>query len=177
MNNFKKSGFRKGDGKFSGRPKFGGNKFGGRKDRGDRSGGHMQLFPAVCSECNKSCELPFRPSGDKPVYCRDCFSKQRQVPGRNSNGADGPRMDFRRDTFPQREQQPEYARPQNNGEINALKTKLDSLESKVNRILDLVSKKPQAPAPVAAIVAVAPQAPKVKKTKSPARKATTKKKK
>ncbi len=171
MNNFKKGGFRKGDGKFSGR------KFGGGRDRGDRSGGHMQLFPAVCSECKKSCELPFRPTGDKPVYCRDCFSKQRQIPGRNSNGADGPRADFRRDAFPQREQQPEYARPQNNGEINALKLKLDSLESKVNRILDLVSKKPQVPAPVAAIVGAVPQAIKVKKAKSPARKATKKRKK
>lgn len=29
---------------------------------------------AVCSKCGKECELPFRPTGDRPVYCRDCFS-------------------------------------------------------------------------------------------------------
>ncbi|MBN2830686.1 MAG: hypothetical protein JXL82_00190 [Candidatus Omnitrophica bacterium] len=29
---------------------------------------------AVCSECGKDCEIPFKPTGDRPVYCRDCFS-------------------------------------------------------------------------------------------------------
>jgi CxxC-x17-CxxC domain-containing protein len=29
---------------------------------------------AVCSECGKECEIPFKPTGDRPVYCRDCFS-------------------------------------------------------------------------------------------------------
>lgn len=159
MNHFKKGGFRKGGGK------FGGKKFGGGRDRDDRSGGHKQLFPAVCSECGKDCELPFRPTGDKPVYCRDCFNKH------------SPRQDFRRDTFPQREQQSGYAKPQSNGEINTLKLKLDSLESKVNRILELVSRKPQAPAPDLSVAAVAPQATKAKKTKPPTRKTAKKRKK
>ncbi len=176
MNNFKKGGFRHGGGRSGGRPKFGG-KFGGGRDGGNRSGGRIELFPAVCSECRKNCEVPFRPTGDKPVYCRDCFGKQRHVPGRNSNGADGPRADFRRDAVPQREHQPEYARPQNDGGINALKRQLDSLESKANRILELVSKKPEAPASVAPIVKIAPQVVKVTKAKVPARKAVTKGKK
>ena len=29
---------------------------------------------AVCSQCGKECEIPFKPTGDRPVYCRDCFS-------------------------------------------------------------------------------------------------------
>ncbi len=173
MNNFKKGGFRQGGGNFGGRPKFG-NKFGGGRDGGDRSGRPTQLFPAVCSECRKNCEVPFRPTGDKPVYCRDCFGKQRHVPGRNSNGADGPRADFRRDTVPQREPQPEYTRLQNNWGIDAFKRQLDSLESKVNRILELVSKKPEAPAPIAPIVNIVPQIVKVTKAKAPTRKAVTK---
>jgi CxxC-x17-CxxC domain-containing protein len=41
---------------------------GGRTDRGER-----QMFTTTCSSCGKSAEVPFRPSGDKPVYCRDCF--------------------------------------------------------------------------------------------------------
>ena len=32
-----------------------------------------QMFPAVCAECGKETTVPFQPSGDKPVYCRDCF--------------------------------------------------------------------------------------------------------
>ena len=36
-----------------------------------------QMYPAVCSECGKETQVPFQPRGDKPVYCSDCFSKQR----------------------------------------------------------------------------------------------------
>jgi len=31
------------------------------------------MFQAVCAECGKSCEVPFKPTGSKPVLCRDCF--------------------------------------------------------------------------------------------------------
>ncbi len=34
-----------------------------------------QMFPATCSECGKSTEVPFQPRGDKPVYCSDCYRK------------------------------------------------------------------------------------------------------
>ncbi|SFH29252.1 CxxC-x17-CxxC domain-containing protein [Desulfotomaculum arcticum] len=34
-----------------------------------------QMFPAVCSNCGKETEVPFKPSGDKPVYCRECFRR------------------------------------------------------------------------------------------------------
>ena len=39
----------------------------------------MTMYKAVCSECKKSCDVPFRPTGDKPVYCRDCFADKRGV--------------------------------------------------------------------------------------------------
>lgn len=48
----------------------GGNKFGGPRD--ERPDMHM----ATCSECGVSCEVPFKPNGRKPVFCRDCFRKQ-----------------------------------------------------------------------------------------------------
>ena len=32
-----------------------------------------EMFPAVCATCGKETTVPFRPSGDKPVYCRDCY--------------------------------------------------------------------------------------------------------
>jgi len=32
-----------------------------------------------CSECGKEItELPFEPSPDRPVYCRECWSKKRR---------------------------------------------------------------------------------------------------
>ncbi len=44
-----------------------------------RSGGFQQqreMFPATCAACGVETMVPFRPSGDRPVYCRDCFSQQ-----------------------------------------------------------------------------------------------------
>lgn len=32
------------------------------------------LYQAVCSDCQKRCEVPFKPSGDRPVYCPECWA-------------------------------------------------------------------------------------------------------
>ena len=47
----------------------GGGGFGGRP---------RELFKATCAECKKECEVPFKPSGDRPVYCKECFSKRKE---------------------------------------------------------------------------------------------------
>lgn len=52
---------------------FGGGRQGGYQSRGER-----QMYPAVCSACGVSTTVPFQPTGEKPVYCRDCFRSQRQ---------------------------------------------------------------------------------------------------
>ena len=39
------------------------------------------LHKVICSDCKKECEVPFRPTGDRPVYCKDCFSKRKQSSG------------------------------------------------------------------------------------------------
>lgn len=36
-----------------------------------------QLFEVDCSSCGNKAQVPFKPSGDRPVYCRDCYMKQR----------------------------------------------------------------------------------------------------
>ncbi|MFA5364313.1 MAG: CxxC-x17-CxxC domain-containing protein [Candidatus Bathyarchaeia archaeon] len=35
------------------------------------------MHKATCAECKKECEVPFKPNGTKPVYCRECFAKRR----------------------------------------------------------------------------------------------------
>ena len=37
-----------------------------------------QLYNVKCAKCGKETQVPFKPSGDRPVYCRDCYMKQRQ---------------------------------------------------------------------------------------------------
>lgn len=36
-----------------------------------------QTFPVVCDDCGRETEVPFQPSQDRPVYCKDCFSRRR----------------------------------------------------------------------------------------------------
>ncbi len=54
--------------------------FGSRGDHsrfGDRdSGRNLNMHKAICSECGAKCELPFKPTGDKPVFCSNCFGNR-----------------------------------------------------------------------------------------------------
>lgn len=43
--------------------------FGGRTPR--------QMHPTVCAECGQATEVPFIPRGDRPVFCSNCYSKQK----------------------------------------------------------------------------------------------------
>ena len=40
--------------------------------------GEREMHKAVCADCGKECEVPFKPSGDRPVYCRDCYRKHKK---------------------------------------------------------------------------------------------------
>ncbi len=62
-----------------GRDRFGSS----GRDRSSNSGGREKLtFHTVkCDSCGVMSEVPFKPRGDKPVYCSDCFKKE----GRSSN--------------------------------------------------------------------------------------------
>ncbi|MEK6836550.1 MAG: CxxC-x17-CxxC domain-containing protein, partial [Nanoarchaeota archaeon] len=69
-----------GRGGFGGRSRDGGRGFGG--DRGgfsrDRNSERrsVEMYDATCSKCNKKCQVPFRPTGSKPVFCSECFGQQ-----------------------------------------------------------------------------------------------------
>ena len=42
-----------------------------------------ELYEAVCSECGSSCEVPFKPELDRPVYCQSCWKKRKTHAKRN----------------------------------------------------------------------------------------------
>ena len=59
----------------------GGGGYGG--GGGGYGGGPRQMYDAVCASCGSACQVPFEPRQDRPVYCSDCFSKQKPSrPGR-----------------------------------------------------------------------------------------------
>lgn len=51
------------------------NRF-GSNDRSFNS--DKEMFDAVCSDCQKTTKVPFKPTEGRPVYCRDCFPKHRE---------------------------------------------------------------------------------------------------
>ncbi len=50
--------------------------FGRDSGRGGRSGRDFEITKVTCSSCGTKCEVPFKPSSAKPVYCNDCFGKK-----------------------------------------------------------------------------------------------------
>ena len=37
-----------------------------------------EMYTAVCASCGGEARVPFQPSGDRPVYCSECFAKMRE---------------------------------------------------------------------------------------------------
>jgi len=35
-----------------------------------------EMHKAICSEYVVECEVPLKPDPNRPVYCRECFSKK-----------------------------------------------------------------------------------------------------
>ncbi len=68
---------------------------GGRPSFNDRGSERPQLFSAVCDQCGKNCEVPFRPNGSKPIYCSECFEAKGGSDRGNDRGGD--RGGFRND--------------------------------------------------------------------------------
>lgn len=57
-------------------------------DGGGGYGGAREMFSATCASCGKEARVPFQPSGDRPVYCNDCFQSQPRSSG-NYGGRGG----------------------------------------------------------------------------------------
>jgi len=71
------------------------NRSGGRGNSGrfaGRNSGRPAMHRAICSECGKDCEVPFKPTGDKPVFCSDCFRSKRNAEPRRFSGKDSGRF-------------------------------------------------------------------------------------
>src|SRR3989339_335045 len=94
-----------------------------RDNRGNRFGGRSErvMHSAICDECGQDCELPFKPTAGKPVYCSDCFKDKggnRQNNDRyNNRGGDG----------------------DNRGNNQPLNNQLNALNAKLDKILELLT--------------------------------------
>ena len=57
---------------------YGDNRSGGRQGGFRSDFGPREMHKATCSECGKECEVPFKPTEGKPVYCKECYRSKRK---------------------------------------------------------------------------------------------------
>jgi CxxC-x17-CxxC domain-containing protein len=147
MGNFQNRGDRRGG--FSG-GRSGGSRGGfGGGDRGGSRGGFggdrdrsVTMHKAICADCGKGCEVPFRPSGDKPVYCSECFG------GKRDAGDRGERKEFSREPRREFNARPERSSFSNSSQEDTkkqfaeLNIKIDRLIGVVEKLLEVKAEKP-----------------------------------
>ncbi|MCD6299193.1 MAG: hypothetical protein J7L93_01125 [Thermoplasmata archaeon] len=51
--------------------------YGERRNGGGFDRPPREMHKAICADCGKETEVPFKPTEGRPVYCRDCFNKRR----------------------------------------------------------------------------------------------------
>ena len=142
MADFKRSG----GGRFGGNRNSGGRfrDGGGRSNfsRGGRGGsdgrgrGPVTMHQAVCDQCGKTCEVPFRPTGDKPVYCDNCFQGKKEI----GNSREGDR--FQGGSFDNRgtSTRTGFSNSVNRGnnEDGEVKKQLELLNEKIDQLIEAV---------------------------------------
>ncbi|MFA6097431.1 MAG: CxxC-x17-CxxC domain-containing protein [Candidatus Paceibacterota bacterium] len=139
--------------------------FGGRDRR------PVTMHQAICAECGKPCEVPFRPTDGKPVYCSVCFGAKKNAG--TERGGD-------------RYQKDNFRNPANAGSVsNAGKSAIDDVKKQLvilNVKMDRLIKAAEAISGTKPVPAVAKDQKPVKtmpvaKDKKPVKKAAKKKKK
>jgi CxxC-x17-CxxC domain-containing protein len=164
MKDFKRGGarggFNKRDNRGGGRGGFGGKPSFGRPSRD--FDGPREMFRTICTECGNSCEVPFRPSGDKPVLCNDCFGGSKSFGGDNF-----PQQTRRGGDRPERNERSE-AKP--DPRISELQSSVEALTAKIDTLIQTLTAQPKK--------GVSEEVAEVKKTakKAATKKAVTKKK-
>ncbi len=122
-----RGGFRSGGGDRGG---FRGGDRGGRPSFGDRPTMHK----TTCSECGNIAEVPFKPNGDKPVLCSNCFGGGDR--GDRSRGGDRGGVRSFGD-------KPRSSQSNGGADFSKLKEEMSTLNSKLDTLINLMRKDSQ----------------------------------
>lgn len=125
-------GFRSG----GGRPPFRKAGFGAPR-RDERP---AQMHPATCANCGAATEVPFRPDGSRPIYCKDCLAKReplrRDVAPRRDFGAgrESPRYERRDHDVAPRAAAPDKRIDELLRTVATLSSKVDSIATQLSQM-------------------------------------------
>ncbi len=110
----------------------------GRNDRrggfDGRSGGGATMHKTICSECGVECEVPFKPTGGKPVFCSNCFENKNR-----SESMSESRFDDRRSSHSRFDDNKFSGNKFNESKKPVNDVKLDELISRLDKIIRLLT--------------------------------------
>jgi CxxC-x17-CxxC domain-containing protein len=72
----------------------------GPRDKKGFDRGSREMHKSVCADCGKECEVPFHPTGNRPVYCAECWDKNRPPRTEDRRRREYPREDRQRRPSP-----------------------------------------------------------------------------
>lgn len=173
--------------------------FGRGGDRRSRGGdSRPEMHRATCAECGASCEVPFRPTGGKPVYCSNCFSNKEGSAPRRSNDRERSKPMFEKRMFravcdgcgrdcevpfKPSEDKPVYcdecfgknnesrkSESKGNSSDNSLAKQIEALNSKLDKVIQLLTPKEKKEE----VIKLAPQKKAVKVAKKEVKKSPKK---
>lgn len=81
-----------------------------------------EMHTTICADCGASCQVPFKPRGEKPVYCSPCFSSQSE-------------SSYLRPSREKRERHDQV------NSSNKLEIKVDKLIKKLDKIIEVLTEK------------------------------------
>lgn len=71
--------------KSSGNRNFSRGGGGGDRRFDSKREGRPEMFKAICADCGKPCEIPFKPNSSRPVFCSTCFSEHNEGSDRSDS--------------------------------------------------------------------------------------------
>lgn len=103
-----------------------------RGGSGGRNRGQVTMHQTVCDQCGKSCEVPFRPTEGKPVYCNVCFGSKKEAGG--DRRGDG----YSKKSFDGYKTHSKTDFGSNKGNNNEVKKQLEILNVKMDQLIEAV---------------------------------------
>ncbi|MFZ1289238.1 MAG: CxxC-x17-CxxC domain-containing protein [Melioribacteraceae bacterium] len=98
----------------------------------ERSSERPTMHRATCDHCGKDCEVPFRPTSGKPIYCSSCFDKNQNKDQKKYSHERGDR------NFSSGETRKRSFETENDRGSDQLKKEIAQLNKKLDKILDIL---------------------------------------
>ncbi len=97
------------------------------------------MYKATCHDCGNLCEVPFRPTGNRPVFCDNCFKRSGNAGDRRPSFNDRP--SFNKPSYQSGPTAPSIGADKYQEQFKAINAKLDAIIKILNPVVPAVMPK------------------------------------